>query len=430
MLLPVNVSKTLELALQMDQRGQGPQGLAICERVLTELPQAALAYHIKGLILCRQGRLREGLTSLNQAVRIEPQNAEFLNNLGAVLGQTGRFDDAASCIHAALQVDPNFGLGHFNLAVNFERQAELQKAERSFRQAVTLLRQGHYAQYRLACVLHRMKRFEESEDCLLDLFEPARGADFIPVDLPKLESPGVVVVVTCKGRLTHLRQTLPQLLSFDITADYRVVVVDYDDPDRSFEWCAEQRHPRLVAIRVADNAKVFNLSRARNCGANALPSDILCFVDADAIVDRQFLEVATGLVRCAGGILSRRIMTHSFDTAGVCCVRTTAFRAERGYDESLQGYGPEDLDFYSRVRRHASISKFEGWVYPKSIPHGRAARTRFYELQDTHQNIEQMVAQISQKNRSVNPTTYGQSNALWAAAETNYQTQHRTLGPS
>jgi hypothetical protein len=58
----------------------------------------------------------------------------------------------------------------------------------------------------------------------------------------------IAFVVTCKGRLHHLRQSLPLLAS---QPDCECVVVDYDCPDQTHLWVAEH-FPAVRVVRVSD----------------------------------------------------------------------------------------------------------------------------------------------------------------------------------
>ena len=88
--------------------------------------------------------------------------------------------------------------------------------------------------------------------------------------------PKFSLIVTCKGRLMHLRQTLPL---FCALSDTEVIVVDYGCPDRSGDWVAAH-HPAVKVVRIDDDPG-FNPSRARNIAARDCQSDYLLFVDAD-----------------------------------------------------------------------------------------------------------------------------------------------------
>ena len=99
--------------------------------------------------------------------------------------------------------------------------------------------------------------------------------------------PGVVsaltAITTCKGRLAHLKETLPTLCA---AAGLDVVLVDYDCPEGAGAW-AEAAHPDVRVVKVRDRP-LFNLSEARNLGAAAADTDWLVFLDADVGVTADF----------------------------------------------------------------------------------------------------------------------------------------------
>lgn len=225
-------------------------------------------------------------------------------------------------------------------------------------------------------------------------------------------------MVTCKGRLAYLAQTLPLLLEQQCAFPFRVIVVDYGDPDKAFAWCRQFNHPRLVALRILDDVANFNLSRARNCGANALRSDALCFVDADSLLHRDFMEFVSRLVSSGRAALTRRDYTDGNTTTfGVCCVRTTTYHRARGYDETFEGWGAEDHDFYTRVARHGPVLPFPAWLYTTTIPHSDADRTRYYQTKDRMQSAQRVVPKLYQPDRRVNPAGYGRAAALLSLPE-------------
>jgi glycosyltransferase involved in cell wall biosynthesis len=232
----------------------------------------------------------------------------------------------------------------------------------------------------------------------------------IPPSLPPMESCTIGMVVTCKGRLAHLRQTLPQLLNQQCSCKLQVLAVDYDDPDGSFDYCMNLAHPRLSAIRVLDNAGLFNLSRARNCGANALPTDILCFVDADSLVHPDFVELATEPIRAGRAALTKRDFRDKYYTTfGLCCVRTQTYHDVRGYDEAFEGWGPEDMDFYYRIGRISPVMHFQPWLYPETLSHSDMERTRFHKTKDRVASSFEIAKQVACRDRTINPDGYGRA---------------------
>ena len=63
------------------------------------------------------------------------------------------------------------------------------------------------------------------------------------------------IIVTCKGRLEHLKQTIPRMLAQRCEFPYEVLVVDYGDPARAFSWCQEQDQPLLGSVRVLEDVE-------------------------------------------------------------------------------------------------------------------------------------------------------------------------------
>ena len=108
-------------------------------------------------------------------------------------------------------------------------------------------------------------------------------------------------------------------------------------------------------------------------------------------------------------------------------MRTAAYRVVRGYDESIQGYGPEDMDFYARIRQHGPLGVFPEWVYPKTLTHSLGQRTQFYSIKDPRKSLDHVIAHICNKGRIINPDSYGAANAVWASAETGFEPHPITL---
>jgi glycosyltransferase involved in cell wall biosynthesis len=91
-----------------------------------------------------------------------------------------------------------------------------------------------------------------------------------------MTSPTFSIVTCCKGRLEFLKRSLP---TFVQQAETEVVVVDYDCPDGTKDWVAAH-YPDVRVAAVAD-APLFNLSRARNIGADVARGQWLVLCDAE-----------------------------------------------------------------------------------------------------------------------------------------------------
>ena len=159
-----------------------------------------------------------------------------------------------------------------------------------------------------------------------------------------MDSPLISIIVTCKNRLHHLRESLPRMLA---QSGAETLVVDYGCQQGTRDWVRSLAHPAARCVAVDDDPQ-FCLSRARNLGAFQARGTWLLFVDADILIDGDL-----------GAWIGANARPGQFCTAGpprkpstagsVACERS-AFDRVGGYDEAMRGWAWEDFDFYSRLR--------------------------------------------------------------------------------
>lgn len=189
----------------------------------------------------------------------------------------------------------------------------------------------------------------------------------------------IAIVTTCKGRLHHLRETLPLMAAQG--AD-EVVVVDYACPDGAGDWVAKQ-FPDVRVVRVDDDPG-FCLPRARNLGAATSTADWIAFVDADVKLSPGWIDwvranARPGRFYRAGPVGGVRRP----DTFGTIVCARRDFDAAGGYDEAMRGWGGEDLDLYARLAQAgAADSEYPGHLVD-AIAHGDQQRTRWHAVKDT-----------------------------------------------
>lgn len=191
-----------------------------------------------------------------------------------------------------------------------------------------------------------------------------------------MPTPELSLIVTCKGRLRHLKETLPAMAA---QPGAETIVVDVDCPEGTAEWVGRAL-PQVRVVRL-ENEPLFNIARARNHGAAAARADRFAFVDADSLLHAGFAEAAVAAVgpgtyaQCVHG--RKQLM-------GCVVVPRSAFEAVQGYDPVFQGWGGEDRDFYRRVER-LGLRRVE--LAPHllgCIHHGEELRTQFHRIQDRH----------------------------------------------
>ena len=181
-------------------------------------------------------------------------------------------------------------------------------------------------------------------------------------------------ITTCKGRLSHLQQTLPRVAA---QPNVECIVVDYGCPEKSGDWVAAN-FPDVKVVRVGPT-DTFNASRARNAGATVATSNWLGFFDADILPDPNFAAKVLPELK-SGNFYRANPLTYQ-TWGSIICHRDDFFRVGR-YDESYTGWGGEDDDFVTFLSLHGlRMIGFPASLLSE-IEHSDELRTQFCEIQD------------------------------------------------
>jgi Sulfotransferase domain len=171
-------------------------------------------------------------------------------------------------------------------------------------------------------------------------------------------NPRIAFCITCKGRLQHLRETLPKNLSDNHDYPNAVfVILDYASPDGLQEYLKEARQDERIAYYSFPTAGPFNMTHAKNmahrCGIRE-GADILVNLDADNFtgpgfaqwIADQYAEAPKAFLwaKMIPGVLPRGIN-------GRIAVTRHAFLNVGGYDEQYDTWSHDDKDFNLRLRR-------------------------------------------------------------------------------
>lgn len=189
----------------------------------------------------------------------------------------------------------------------------------------------------------------------------------------------ISAVMTCKGRLSHIKQSLPSLVACGFA---EIVFVDYDCPEKSGEYVSAN-FPSVTVIRVSDRPH-FNVAHARNVGAYMVKTDRILFIDADVMAQPNLqgwidtwsmdddLCVAHGWGNKSGVP----------DLSGTFFIKKHIYDSLNGFDEYFCGWGGEDNDFFLRAQR----ARYSVKTYPpklfSAIRHGDEERVRFAPIRN------------------------------------------------
>ncbi|MES3001286.1 MAG: glycosyltransferase family A protein [Pseudomonadota bacterium] len=186
-------------------------------------------------------------------------------------------------------------------------------------------------------------------------------------------------ITTCRGRLEHLKQSLPTFVNQPGTS---CVVVDYDCPQDTAGWVAAN-HPQVYVVRET-NRPNFEMGRSRNLGAGATRAQWLCFVDADTLLEPGFAAAVLPLLE-RGHYL--RPFPRETEATGFCICHRDDFVRIEGYDSALQNYGMDDMDFYHRLGEEGvKSSSFPGELI-RMIAHDHETRMANFTLKDRRLSI-------------------------------------------
>lgn len=199
-------------------------------------------------------------------------------------------------------------------------------------------------------------------------------------------SPPISAIVTCKGRLAHLRQTLPALAR--ALPGAQVILVDYDCPERCGDW-AEANVPGVTVVRVQDRP-TFNIAKARNLGAAASTAPWLLFTDADVLFTAPIWHALASRLQAGTYLLTDPRPPILF---GTVVMARADFEAVGGYDEVFEGWGTEDTELLHRLQTHGVRPGAFDASAVVGIDHPDADRTVFHSLdKDINWTINEVYA--------------------------------------
>jgi glycosyltransferase involved in cell wall biosynthesis len=165
------------------------------------------------------------------------------------------------------------------------------------------------------------------------------------------KNPLVSVIITCKNRLEHLKQSLPKLCAQE---PLEVIVVDYGCLEGTRTW-VKNNFPNVRLVCVDDDP-VFSLSRARNMGASYGQGKFLMFSDADIIIDFSIHEWVEN--NSVPGEFYTINPKKDPSLCGTAIINKNDFHLVGKYDEAFRGWGGEDVELYKRLIYRSIQHKF------------------------------------------------------------------------
>lgn len=215
----------------------------------------------------------------------------------------------------------------------------------------------------------------------------------------------------CMNRLYHLRETLP--VNIRENKDFpaiEFVVLDYNSKDELSDWVQSNLHQYMEAgilkYYKTFEPPFFNMSHSKNLISKLASGDIICNVDADNYAGPQYAAWVnnwfTGNEK--NNVLTTIRKTHIpyRDQGGKVCFHKELFHSVQGYDESLVGYGIDDVDLVNRMEKAGGSRVFiEDGHYLRCIEHSDEERLKNLSFNNKLDQIYLLASNAIQSRNTV-----------------------------
>lgn len=189
----------------------------------------------------------------------------------------------------------------------------------------------------------------------------------------------ISIIVPCKKRLKHLKATIKRFIN-QTYKDKEVIIVDYNCPENTIGYVL-RNHRQAKVIRADVGENDWNLSASRNLGYRHSQGEILLFLDADTLLNIDFL--ARTIIEKGTFITGNNYAPH--EVCGCCMVWREDFEKVKGYNEAMQGWGSEDIDLYQRLQAIGLQQKMFNLDLIRNYPHPHTLRNQFHGYMDIHE---------------------------------------------
>ncbi|MHC4482555.1 MAG: tetratricopeptide repeat protein [Planctomycetota bacterium] len=162
----VDVSETMEVAVQRHHAGRLDQAEQLCRMVLQSDPNHPAALHLLGVIAYQAGKHDVAVDLIGKAIRNDPQVPQFHNNIGVVFKVLGKFEEAVAAYEQAVLLKPDYVEAYNNMGNALQSQGRYADAVEKYKQVVLLKPDYAEAYNNMGIALQMQGRYAEAvESC-------------------------------------------------------------------------------------------------------------------------------------------------------------------------------------------------------------------------------------------------------------------------
>ncbi|QJB32834.1 glycosyltransferase family 2 protein [Chitinophaga oryzae] len=204
------------------------------------------------------------------------------------------------------------------------------------------------------------------------------------------------------NRLSYLCETLPANIQQNSRFPFvEFVVLNYNSRDGMDDWMKNnmQEHIEsgILKYYVTTEPAYFDLSHSKNLALKLASGDIIGMLDADNYAGVDYVNWVNDAFEENGKNTVVTTLRRDFipyrDQGGKLCFHRDLLHAVNGFDESMKGYGVEDVDLVNRLEKIGGRRVYiSNEVHLKFISHSNEERLKNFYLSN---NLERLFLRIS-----------------------------------
>jgi len=198
----------------------------------------------------------------------------------------------------------------------------------------------------------------------------------------------ISIIIPCKNRVEQLLKCLPTVLS-QTWQDIQVIVIDFNCPVLSKKKLPQDiiNDTRVDVWPIAVSKWHWNLAESRNAGYGFTKGDILLFLDADTLLEPTFIEMAVKKLNKTSFVTG--LNSPPWNGCGCLMVNKKDFYSVKGYNESMTGWGMEDINMYSRLELMGLTHEYFDPNLIENMSHSDEQRNEYHKGIDKYETLEQ-----------------------------------------